>query len=56
MMMGDLDLDQVHEDPKGPDQLEKYLRIISDSPMFPAFSANIQELLGILEDPYYPVL
>jgi HD-like signal output (HDOD) protein len=48
--------DKVQEDPKGsPDYLENYLKIISESPMFPAFSANIQELLGILDDPYYPV-
>jgi HD-like signal output (HDOD) protein len=55
-MMGDMSLDKLEEDLTGfPGHLEKYLRIISDSPMFPAFSANIQELLGILEDPYYPV-
>ena len=54
--MGNEDLDQIQEDSKVfPGQLEKYLRRISDSPTFPAFSANIQELLGILEDPYYPV-
>ncbi len=38
-----------------PDHLEDYLEIIDESPMFPAFSANIRELLGILEDPYYPL-
>jgi HD-like signal output (HDOD) protein len=55
-MMLDMPTDMVQEDPKGSsDHLENYLKIISESPMFPAFSANIQELLGILEDPYYPV-
>ena len=55
-MILDIPPEQVQEDSKGSSaHLENYLRIISDSPMFPAFSANIQELLGILEDPYYPV-
>jgi eukaryotic-like serine/threonine-protein kinase len=55
-MMLDIPPDKVQEDPKGSNaHLENYLKIISESPMFPAFSANIQELLGILEDPYYPV-
>jgi HD-like signal output (HDOD) protein len=54
--MLDMPPEQVQEDPKGSAaHLEHYLQIIGDSPMFPAFSANIQELLGILEDPYYPV-
>lgn len=54
--MGNVDLDQIQEDAKViPGHLENYLRRIGDSPTFPAFSANIQELLGILEDPYYPV-
>jgi c-di-GMP-related signal transduction protein len=54
--MLDVPPEQIQEDPKGSAaHLEHYLQIISDSPMFPAFSANIQELLGILEDPYYPV-
>jgi eukaryotic-like serine/threonine-protein kinase len=55
-MMLDIPPEQVQEDLKGSsDHLENYLKIIGESPMFPAFSANIQELLGILEDPYYPV-
>jgi HD-like signal output (HDOD) protein len=55
-MMGNMPPDTVQEDPKGSSaQLENSLKIINESPMFPAFSANIQELLGILEDPYYPV-
>ncbi len=55
-MMGDGPLPGVPERQQGAaDHLAKYLRRISDSPTFPAFSANIQELLGILEDPYYPV-
>ncbi len=55
-MMLDIPPKQVQEEPKGScAHLEHYLQIISDSPMFPAFAANIQELLGILEDPYYPV-
>jgi HD-like signal output (HDOD) protein len=55
-MMLDIPPEQVQEDPKGSaSRLENYLQIISDSPMFPAFAANIQELLVILEDPYYPV-
>jgi eukaryotic-like serine/threonine-protein kinase len=54
--MLDIPPEQVQEDSKGSAaHLEHYLQIISDSPMFPAFAANIQELLGILEDPYYPV-
>lgn len=36
-------------------RLEDYLKIINESPTFPAFSDNIRELLGIMEDPYYPV-
>ena len=56
MMGDDGPLPGVPEHQQGvADHLEKYLRRISDSPTFPAFSANIQELLGILEDPYYPV-
>ena len=55
-MMEDKSSDQVQENTgDSGGHLENCLRIISDSPMFPAFSANIQELLGILEDPYYPV-
>jgi hypothetical protein len=51
-MMGDRPPHKVQEDPSGsPDYLENYLKIINESPMFPAFSANIQELLGILDDP-----
>ncbi len=54
--MLDLPPEQVQEGSRGSSaHLENYLKIISESPMFPAFSANIQELLGILEDPYYPV-
>jgi eukaryotic-like serine/threonine-protein kinase len=54
--MGDWDLDKIHQDPQGsPGNLEKYLGKIRESAMFPAFSANIQELLSILEDPYYPI-
>jgi HD-like signal output (HDOD) protein len=55
-MMLDIPPDKVQKDSKGSSShLENHLKIISDSPMFPAFSANIQELLTILEDPYYPV-
>jgi HD-like signal output (HDOD) protein len=56
MTMLDIPPGQAQKDPKGSGaHLDNYLRIISDSPMFPAFAANIQELLSILEDPYYPV-
>jgi hypothetical protein len=37
------------------DHLEDYLKKIEEGPVFPAFSDNIRELLGIMEDPYYPV-
>jgi len=47
---------KVQETPKGSEErLGDYLKKINESPMFPAFSANIRELLTILEDPYYPV-
>ncbi len=35
--------------------LEDYLKVIEAGPVFPAFADNIRELLGIMEDPYYPV-
>jgi HD-like signal output (HDOD) protein len=55
-MMSGAPPEKVQEESKGSNaHLENYLKVIRDSPMFPAFSANIQELLGILEDPYYPV-
>jgi HD-like signal output (HDOD) protein len=55
-MMLDMPPDMVQRDSMGSNApLENSLKKISESPMFPAFSANIQELLGILEDPYYPV-
>jgi HD-like signal output (HDOD) protein len=55
-MILDIPSTQSRDEPNGsPENLENYLKKISDSPMFPAFSANIRELLGILEDPYYPV-
>jgi HD-like signal output (HDOD) protein len=45
---------EVPQDSSG--HLGNYLKIIDESPMVPAFSANIRELIGVLEDPYYPVL
>ncbi len=35
--------------------LEDYLKVIEGGPVFPAFADNVRELLGIMEDPYYPV-
>ncbi len=42
--------------PEGlPGSLNPLLRIIQESPEFPAFSANIRELLSILENPYLTI-
>ena len=38
-----------------PGSLDALLRVIQESPEFPAFSANIRELLAILENPYLTV-